>query len=467
MIGRDSNDADGCSVLPCAVPLLESIPCAQRRLAADAYEGLLRVQERSLNALELGMRGQGTSEELARAIGEADALTAIAAGNGPVTMDARTLLQLDLPSPSWLLRAGAGLEAPGLVLRDSVTILGGPPGVGKTMLAMMLAFEHALEGGRVLFVEAEGSWHGIRQRLKAIFGGRSPSGSLVVQHPGPDLCTASGIEQLAEGIEARRPTLLVLDSLAALAPGLDENEASNMGRLAGAIGRLRRQGGGTTMLCLHHTPKEKWDGGKKPTLSDLRGHGALAGSADGVLMMSALGRGGPELRFTLHTVKQRDSARPEPVNGLIEMGLSTGNLLTWDLTPARGAAVSATSPSAEVEQRVLDQLVRGDVVGADRLARELRLGAALVREAVKRLIVKGLVLQNRRGVRLTGSAGSSSSSRVRPNELDEPGASGPPGSVRSPRPLGRGEPNEPEAGNASSGAEQSSPGHQAAERAGP
>jgi len=73
-----------------------------------------------------------------------------------------------------------------------------------------------------------------------------------------------------EQIIGVRPGLIVVDTLARVALGADENSASDMGRVVAGFDMLKRETG-ATVLALHHSRK---DGGAE------RGSSALRGAAD-------------------------------------------------------------------------------------------------------------------------------------------------------------------------------------------
>ena len=80
-----------------------------------------------------------------------------------------------------------------------------------------------------------------------------------------------------------KPALVVIDTLAAAFPGLEENKTKSMGVVLQVARNLARGDGGQpgpAVLILHHTPKA--DGGTP------RGHGSLAGDADIMRLLDEL-----------------------------------------------------------------------------------------------------------------------------------------------------------------------------------
>lgn len=155
----------------------------------------------------------------------------------------------------------------------------GAPGAGKSVLAPHVAY--AVAQGRpvfgqrakaapVLYVAAEDE-AGMQQRVTALRErhGDAPGFHLVVGVSSL-LDPASGdLARLQQLVEELRPSLVVVDTLAAACPGLKENEADSMGSAVAALRSLTRNG--AAVLAIHHSPKS----GDTP-----RGHSVLNGALD-------------------------------------------------------------------------------------------------------------------------------------------------------------------------------------------
>ena len=169
----------------------------------------------------------------------------------------------------------------GLMSPAEMSVWWGAPKCGKSFFMLHIAY--AIAQGRgvfgrrvkarpVLYVAAEGE-AGLSGRLRAIRDefGPAPRFHLIAQpvdllHPGGDLVSVS---KAAQHIGAR---LMVLDTLARMMAGGDENGPEDMGRFIANVGCLRSETG-AHVAVIHH--------GTKPlTGSTPRGHGSLIGAAD-------------------------------------------------------------------------------------------------------------------------------------------------------------------------------------------
>jgi RecA-family ATPase len=213
------------------------------------------------------------------------------------------ILNRRLLSPNDLDR----LPAPARLIGDylvcnSLAALYGRPGVGKSFVAMAMAFSvasgepffgHLVERGPVLYVAAEGTV-GLAQRQRAWRETNQADVSMLMWLPSAvSLIDPSWAEALALVVEDLRPILIVIDTLNRSMPGGDENSSADMGALIRACDRLREVSGATVLL-VHHSPKS--DG------STLRGHSALEGAVDTALLVQAAG----DRYLTLSVAKQKD-----------------------------------------------------------------------------------------------------------------------------------------------------------------
>ena len=169
----------------------------------------------------------------------------------------------------------------GLMSPAEMSVWWGAPKCGKSFF--MLHITYAIAQGRgvfgrrvkafpVLYVAAEGE-AGLSGRLRAIRDefGPAPRFHLIAQpvdllHPGGDL---ESVSKAAQHIGAR---LIVLDTLARMMAGGDENGPEDMGRFIANVGCLRSETG-AHVAVIHH-------GTKRPNGSTPRGHGSLIGAAD-------------------------------------------------------------------------------------------------------------------------------------------------------------------------------------------
>jgi KaiC/GvpD/RAD55 family RecA-like ATPase len=181
----------------------------------------------------------------------------------------------------------------GLIAPRDLALLIGEPGAGKSVFAPHLAysvsrgtavFGHKTKRGPVLYIAAE-DHDGIVRRFRALFmrHGPLPDDFYVIEGLedvlNPDLAKSGRAACLAL-IEDYNPALVIIDTLAAAAPGLRENDAGDMGKVTEAARQLA--GHGAAIVLVHHVPK----GGDTP-----RGHGKLNGAADVVMKLDKDGSG--------------------------------------------------------------------------------------------------------------------------------------------------------------------------------
>jgi hypothetical protein len=184
----------------------------------------------------------------------------------------------------------------GLFYRPGVTLLVGAPGVGKSYLALDLCWaiashEKKWQGeplylqGRVAYLCAEGH-SSVFRRLQALakrHGRPLPDETFRLHSTDPlRLNDADNAARLMTELEAFRPSFIVVDTLAASAPGVDENAVKEVGVLLATCRALSERTGAAVVLVHHST----WSDPKKP-----RGSTALLGNTDGLVVVSKAKRG--------------------------------------------------------------------------------------------------------------------------------------------------------------------------------
>jgi len=180
-----------------------------------------------------------------------------------------------------------GVLAPG-----DLALIFGQPGCGKSLLGPLLA--HAVAEGRwifgrrtrklrVLYIAAEAGAD-MEVRFVAL---REQHGDVDHLHLIADTIDLRNPEEeraLKAVIAQLRPDLIFVDTLAAAFPGLEENEAKDMGRAVAAL-RALGEPSGAAVVAIHHAPKE----GLTP-----RGHGILNGACDVTMRVDAPGEEEPD-----------------------------------------------------------------------------------------------------------------------------------------------------------------------------
>lgn len=250
-----------------------------------------------------------------------------------------------LPEPAWLVK--------GMLPKNAFCVLYGEPGCGKTFVALSLALSIAAgqnwcgkvtRAGSVLYVAAEGLF-GLKLRVQAY---QKKHGIKAEQirylGMGFDLRNPDDIEQvlIALNVSSFRPDLIILDTLARLMIGADENSARDMGLAIGGVDQLRRKSS-ATVLVIHHTVK---------TGRTERGSSALRGAADVMIECSSSDR----TLIHLKCDKMKDAAPfPEGLLGLqhITLGTSSSSLAVtnWQEVFETGTEQRAVDKALEILER--------------------------------------------------------------------------------------------------------------------
>jgi len=216
-------------------------------------------------------------------------------GNGYHKDEAQTLLldspfqlvpakEMDkLPEIEWLL--------PQLIPKDSLTVLFGASGAGKSFIAIDMALTIAQEQP-VFYVAAE-SFRGYATRQKAwATHHQKDYGQLYYLGSPVMLMDNENVDQFIDTTNTIKPALIVLDTLAWCMTGGDENSSKDMQIVIANCRRIQEETG-ATILLVHHTTKR---GGAE------RGSSALRGGAD--MMIELVNRDGT---LELSCSKSKDS----------------------------------------------------------------------------------------------------------------------------------------------------------------
>ena len=184
-----------------------------------------------------------------------------------------------LPDLEWLVA--------GILPKPCFAIMYGPPGCGKTFIALSMALEIAnardwlgrcVRKADVLYIAAEGVL-GLKLRTAAYRERNGAIGdNLRFLAEAPNLLKTEDLEELGGTLQAAgfKPGLIVVDTLARVTTGADENNARDMGAAVEALDALKSHYD-AAVLVLHHTTK---NGGSE------RGSSALRGAADVMIQCS-------------------------------------------------------------------------------------------------------------------------------------------------------------------------------------
>ncbi|RKS77584.1 AAA domain-containing protein [Motilibacter peucedani] len=239
-----------------------------------------------------------------------------------------TRLDGPLPEPRWLVE--------NRIVRQSLTVLGAKPGVGKSWLSMDLAV--ALAAGRpwvgidipqpmrVLYVDAENGDDIALERIQQL-GGTSTSlgGRLHYVTASIQLPAASGVARLRATIEWHQPDLVIVDTLASVAP-LAEKDTENSSLFLAGVWHLARDHG-AAMLLLHHLRKSLQGAPRDDPKDAFRGAGHLIGTASRAWVLDPLHPKEP--KFLWHDAKaRRGKAQPATRVEVVDYEDDDGNKRT-------------------------------------------------------------------------------------------------------------------------------------------
>jgi hypothetical protein len=168
--------------------------------------------------------------------------------------------------------------------------------------------------GRVVYVIGEGLT-GLHARIAAWQRrhGVEIDPSRFVVTDAVQLNDPAAVSELAEGIGSA--DLIVIDTLARCAVGVEENNAKEMGQVMHALGELRRRTGAAT-LTVHHAG---WEGTR------IRGSSAVLGTLDSLMLAT---RSGDEL--TIKFDKARDWQEADDLHLRVERELFSFVLVDSD-----------------------------------------------------------------------------------------------------------------------------------------
>lgn len=240
---------------------------------------------------------------------------------------------LHLKPIAWLVK--------GYVERDSLAVLFGEPGHGKSFIAIDVACSVATgapwhgcmaNSGAVFYIAGEGH-NGIARRLKAWELQRQTSlaeAPLFVSETSANLSDYASAIEVAQTVKAmadeigQAPALIVVDTLARNFGG-DENSATDMGAFIRHLDGMRHEWK-ATVLIVHHSGKDKSKGA--------RGSTALRGAVDAEYSATKDEYGA----ITLESGKMKDAEPPAPMSFKLE-GVKLP-LLDEDTNPVYGAALT-------------------------------------------------------------------------------------------------------------------------------
>ncbi len=204
-------------------------------------------------------------------------------------------LALDLTAEPTIIGDGLG----GSILDpDGKMIIAGPPGIGKSNLALTLARllivggawldRFPVSGGhRVVYLDLEMGRRSLQRRLRRVMGDvlKEVQGSLwVIRQPSLRIEETAGYAYLKVLLEKYAPDVLFIDPLRNL-HGKDENSSSEMAVVLGRLNELMG-GYGCALVPLHHSRKPDPKKGQERGQDMLRGSSAVAAWATSTLALN-------------------------------------------------------------------------------------------------------------------------------------------------------------------------------------
>ncbi|WP_103379749.1 AAA family ATPase [Pseudonocardia dioxanivorans] len=197
--------------------------------------------------------------------------------------DAEELMTMTFPPPRWAV--------PGLVC-EGVTLLAGPPKVGKSWLSLNLALDIAagrpalgsiaVEAGPVLYLALEDTPRRLQSRMRTVLAGR-PAPTGLTLSIACDPMPAGGDEQVDAWLTAHPGARLVVIDVFAKVRGNPPAGVAAYDADYAAMGRIKRVADrhGVAVLLVHHVRKAA----AEDFLATVSGTNGLAGAADAVLVL--------------------------------------------------------------------------------------------------------------------------------------------------------------------------------------
>lgn len=267
-----------------------------------------------------------------------------------------------IPPVKWLI--------PGEIPEKGMTVIYGPPGIGKSFLTIDYALKVAQEH-TVVYVAAEGE-SGYHARVGAWCKHNARNeGKLYLCLGSPNMMNDSDLESFTATIASIAPAMVVVDTLAMAMIGGDENSARDMGKVIQASRAIQREANCAVVL-VHHTNK----GGTVE-----RGSGALRGAADSMIRLT-----GDDDMVLIESAKSKDAA-PFPSRYMKLLPVVLGDELeSRVLIQAAMVTQQTTDPLTRNQRQILETLALPIFKTTGASVSELEETTDLARGSIQRII---------------------------------------------------------------------------------
>ena len=151
----------------------------------------------------------------------------------------------------------------GGLVRGSIVLLGGEPGIGKSTLTLQTIL--GMNEKKVLYVSGEESAHQLKMRAERLGGSTSefnialPSGQRpLVQNSTLNILTETSLEAIFEHIKEVQPELVVIDSIQTIATETADSSAGSIVQVRECASALLRfaKSSGVPVILIGHINKE-------------------------------------------------------------------------------------------------------------------------------------------------------------------------------------------------------------------
>lgn len=208
----------------------------------------------------------------------------------------------------------------GLISPGELSVFWGPPKSGKSFFVSHITYAIAqgrsvfgrrVKAAKVLYVSAEGE-SGVKGRARALEDRyKTTPDFLVIAQPINLLDPGADIESLISIINKHLAAVVILDTLARVLAGGDENASQDMGTVIRHIDRIRHETG-AHVIVVHH--------GTKSGSNGPRGHGSLLGAADLVVEITK-SDSGLRVATVTHAKDDPDGAGMAFQLDIVELGI--------------------------------------------------------------------------------------------------------------------------------------------------